>query len=298
MPTKPLILAIGEVLWDIFPDGPRFGGAPANFACACAELARKRVHVQLASAIGTDKLGDEARQRLLNHGVDLAHLQVSPHLTGQVLINLDEHGRASYRFLEDSAWDHLHDGLELVASAKQASIIHFGTLGQRSATARKTVRKALMATSPDCKRILDINLRAPHWSPELILESLPLANVLKLNDEELPIIAEVMGIHGTEPQLLHTILKRFSLQLIALTRGDRGSFLLSASGESSEESSKTVSVVNTVGAGDAFVATLALGLLQGYSLSKINRWASRTAAYVCTQPGATPSFPTEYHLST
>jgi fructokinase len=291
MTAPKTILALGEVLWDIFPDGPLFGGAPANFACACAGLGMPYARALLASAVGNDKLGDEARQRLVQHGVDVSHVATSPHLTGQVLINLDPAGRASYRFLESTAWDHVPLTPALLDAAKKADGIHFGTLGQRADVSRATIRSLVEATTPQCLRILDINLRAPHWSKEVVLESLALANVLKLNDEELPALASVLGLSGTENEILATLQARYQLRLVALTRGENGSMLLGPRGERNEQPSAKVKVVDTVGAGDAFTAAVALGLSHGHKLDRIHPWASEVAGFVCTQPGATPGFP-------
>jgi fructokinase len=290
------ILALGEVLWDLFPDGPRFGGAPANFACACAELGRRHVWAFLGSVVGTDKLGDEARQRLKGHGVDLSHVAATAHLTGQVLINLDSHGKASYRFLEDTAWDHLTATPALLATAETADVVHFGTLGQRAAESRDAIREMVRAVPPGGLRVLDINLRAPHWSADVLLDSLALANVVKLNDEELPLVAGVLGVTGDETEVLAHLLSRFHLKLVALTRGANGSLLLAADGTRDERPAEAVGVIDTVGAGDAFTAALALGLAFGHPLDRTHLWAAETAAFVCTQPGATPTFPPRYHL--
>lgn len=290
------ILALGEVLWDVFPDGPRFGGAPANFACACAELGGGSVRAVLGSAVGRDQLGNEARRRLGEHGVDTALVTTVAAETGQVLVSLDAAGKASYRFIDDPAWDHLTATPELLNTAGQADVICFGTLGQRAPESRDTIRAAVNATRPDALRILDINLRAPHWTADVLLDSLPLANVVKLNDEELPLVAGVLGIQGDETALLDQLRTRFNLKLVALTRGANGSLLLAADGTRSDLAGVPVAVVDTVGAGDAFTAALALGLAFGHPFAVTHRWAADTAAFVCTQPGGTPAFPTRFHL--
>ncbi len=290
------ILALGEVLWDVFDDGPRFGGAPANFACACAELGGGHVRVFLGSAVGRDHLGDEARKQLLSHGVDVTHLATAGGETGQVIVKHDEQKKATYRFIDDPAWDHIPTMPELLATAATADVLCFGTLGQWADTSRQTIREALRAANPNAVRILDINLRPPFWSPDLIRDSLPLANVLKLNDEELPILAEVLGIDPSPDAFLSAVLARHSLRLVALTRGANGAVLLAADGERSEQPGVPVTVVDTVGAGDAYTAALALGLAHGWPLDRINRRAGEVAAFVCTQHGGTPTFPPQYRL--
>jgi fructokinase len=290
------ILALGEILWDVFPDGPRFGGAPANFASACAGLGGDRVRVRLATAVGRDLLGDEARRRLADRGVSTELVTAVDAETGQVVVSLDPVGKASYRFIDNPAWDHIPPTPELLAAAATADVICFGTLGQWATPSRDTIRDAVRAARPDAVRVLDINLRPPFWTPELVRDSLPLANVLKLNDEELPQVAGVLGLDSSPDHFLHAVLERYSLRLVALTRGANGAVLLAAGGERSEQPGIPVTVEDTVGAGDAFTAALALGLAHHLSLDRINRWAGEVAAFVCTQPGGTPTFPPRYHL--
>lgn len=289
------VLALGEVLWDVFDDGPRFGGAPANFACACAELGGGRARVFLASAVGRDKLGDVARHQLVSHGVDVSHLATADGETGQVMVKHDVQKKATYRFIDDPAWDHIPITSELLTTAAAADVLCFGTLGQWADTPRQTIRTALRAANPHALRVLDINLRPPFWTPDLIRDSLPLANVLKLNDEELPQVAEVLGVSGTSDEFVSEVIRRYSLRLVALTRGPNGAVLTTPT-ERSELPSVPVTAVDTVGAGDAYTAALALGLAHGWPLDRVNRWACEVAAFVCTQLGATPTIPPRYRF--
>jgi fructokinase len=292
------ILALGETLWDVFPDGPRFGGAAANFACACAGLGGGRVHTLLASAVGRDELGNEAVRRLTERGVDVSLVAANDRPTGQVFVELDPAGKASYRFLEDAAWDRMTATPELLSAAQSADAIYFGTLGQRSPASRDAIRAAVLASPPDRLRILDINLRSPHWAPETLVESLVLANALKLNDDELPIVAQTIGFAGGEAELLERLRSRYSLRLIGLTRGANGSRMLDSEGVGSEVRSHPVTIADTVGAGDTFCAAMVLGYLHGLPLGRIHEWATGAAAFVCTQPGGTPAFPGRFQLST
>ena len=298
MITPPkMVLALGEVLWDVFPNGPRFGGAPANFACCVAELGQERVSVALASAVGNDDLGRQASRTLQELGVATKHVASCPIPTGQVLVQLDAEGRASYSFVDNPAWDHVLWKSELATAARAADIVYFGTLGQRSETSRQTIQKAVQVTSLNCLRIVDINLRPPFWNRDVIVQSLTLANVLKLNDEELPMVAEMLDATGTDEEILRGIMNKYSLRAIALTRGANGSLLLSHTGERSHVPGVIISVVDTVGAGDSFTAALALGLSHGLPLEVINRWATDVAAFVCTQAGGTPRIPAELRLT-
>jgi fructokinase len=291
MKPLPVIVGLGEVLWDVFPDGPRFGGAPANFVCSAAGLGRSQFEVVMASAIGHDELGQLASAELNDHHVNTAAVARVNYPTGQVNVTLDEEGHASYEFASNTAWDHLYwtDGLAVLAN--RTNVVCFGTLGQRADDSQRTIRRFVASTPPACLRLLDINLRSPFWNQDVILQSLAMANALKLNDSELPVIASLLQLRGSDEAVLAQIMERYSLKLIALTRGAHGSLLLRDSGECSDLAGQSIHVVDTVGAGDAFTATLALGVLRGLRLDTINRWASDVAAFVCTQAGATPRLP-------
>ncbi|HEY3394060.1 MAG TPA: carbohydrate kinase [Lacipirellulaceae bacterium] len=296
MTERASIVALGEVLWDVFPDGPRFGGAPANFACSAAELAGKRIDVFMVGAVGGDDLGRRAVESLRQHGVDPSYIAVVEQPTGQVLVTFDASGHPGYEIALDTAWDNVPSSDALLQLAGRADAVCFGTLAQRSDTTRRTIHEFLQALPASCLRVLDINLRPPFWSESVAIESLHLANVLKLNDGELNTLAEMLMWKGTERELLRQLIDQFSLQVVALTRGDRGALVMASSGESSDSPGESTAVVDTVGAGDAFTAALAVGLLAGLPLSAINTWANRVAAFVCSQPGATPTFPAELRL--
>lgn len=295
MPDKQsswTIVGLGEILWDIFPEGPRFGGAPANFACTAAGLLGPLGRVVMAGGVGVDELGQAARSALQQHGVDTSCLCESHHPTGKVLVTLDAHGHASYEFAPNSAWDYVTWTPAWAQLAEQTDVVCFGTLGQRSAVSRQTIRQFVAAVPTSALRILDINLRPPFWDAETLTASLPLSNFVKLNDVELPIVAEVLQLRGHEPQqLLQQLLDRYSLQGIALTRGGHGALLGTAAGEWSDTPGAATAVVDTVGAGDAYTAALAIGWSGGDTLPEINAWANQVAAYVCAQPGATPPLP-------
>jgi fructokinase len=291
MNNHPTVVGLGEVLWDVFPDGPRFGGAPANFACSIAELAGNTVNSCMVSAVGRDGLGERAVDSLRSHGVDTACVATADRPTGQVFVHLDSAGHASYEFAMNTAWDNLDWSPELEQLAARTDAVCFGTLGQRGETSRETIRRFVRTTPPNALRILDVNLRPPFWTSDVIQESLPLANIVKLNDAELPVLAKILGLHGSDQTQLQLLIEHFSLHLAALTRGKDGALLVNNSGESSDLLGQPTTVVDTVGAGDSFTATLVVGLLRGLPLGTINAWAGRVASYVCSQPGATPHFP-------
>lgn len=284
------IIAIGEILWDVFPDGPRFGGAPANFACSAAELGQEKAAVAMVSAVGDDELGRCALEALANRGVHTADVQVNGYPTGRVDVELDEHGAASYQFAENCAWDHLSWNPDLAELAKRCDAICFGTLGQRGSESQETIRALVRATPESSLRILDVNIREPFISDELILASLELANVLKLNDEELPVIGRLCGFSGSDIEIMRQVAVQFGLRYVALTRGPNGAVIVSEDSVS-DLPVAPVQVVDTVGAGDAYTASMTLGLLAGHHLETINRNAMAVASYVCSHAGATMPFP-------
>lgn len=284
------IIAVGEILWDVFPDGPRFGGAPANFACSSAELAQEKAVVTMVSAVGDDQLGRDAIKALVARRVRTDAVQVNGCPTGRVDVELDEAGAATYQFAENCAWDHVSWNRDLAELAHGCDAVCFGTLGQRGSESQETIRSLVQATSESSLRILDINIRKPSISDDLIRVSLDLANVLKLNDEELPVIGRLCGISGSDIAIMRQVAVRFGLRHVALTRGPEGAVIVS--GDSvSELPGIPVQVADTVGAGDAYTASMTLGLLAGDNPDTINRNAMAAASYVCSQPGATMPFP-------
>ena len=285
-----VVVGLGETLWDVFPDGPRLGGAPLNYSCSVAELAKSDAQVFIASAVGSDELGRRAMDSLARHGVNTTCMQTNDRQTGQVLVELDSAGVASYRFADNCAWDHLVWNSSLQELAAKCDAVCFGTLGQRSECSRATIRRFVNETSDDTLRILDVNLRSPFFDNEVISDSLALASVLKLNDDELTLLADLYGVKGNHIEIMRKLAEQFQLRCIALTRGANGAVLVCGSAVSDLPGIK-VKVVDTVGAGDAFTAAMTLGLLDGRDIDEVNRRAIAAASWVCSQPGATVSFP-------
>jgi len=220
---RPVVIGLGEVLWDMLPDGKQFGGAPANFAYHAKALGADS-HV--VSCVGDDDLGREILDRL--DGLQLSRDDVALtnlHPTGTVSVELDADGKPDYVIHEPVAWDVIPWSDRLTTLAGQADAVCFGSLAQRSAVSRQTICDFLAATPDECLRIFDINLRQHYYGGQIITSSLQTANVLKLNDEELPEIARLLSIPGDEKDVLRTLREQFDLTLIAMTKGDRGSLL-------------------------------------------------------------------------
>ena len=282
------VCGLGEVLWDAFPDGEKFGGAPANFTCHCRSLGAQ---AYVVSCIGRDRRGVKAREFLDSHGVDTSCLAESgAYETGVVIVALDEAGKPEYEIKEGVAWDNIPWTEEIGALAPQLDAVCFGSLSQRSDVSRGTIGKFLAATGPDCLRVFDINIRQSFYNDEIIRSSLESANVLKLNDEELPIVAKLIGAEGRDEEIVGAIIREFGLKLVALTCGPQGALMVTPE-ESSSAAPSATDVISTVGAGDSFTAAMIMGFLNNKPLDRINQEANRLAAFVCTQHGAVPELP-------
>jgi fructokinase len=286
---RPVVIGLGEILWDVFPDGSRFGGAPANFACSTAALS-DNADVHMVSAVGNDDLGQEALRQLSQRNVQVAHVAVRDQPTGTVQVTLDEEGHASYKFAEDTAWDHLEYHASVAQLAAQADAVCFGTLGQRSSQSADTIQHFVRATPAHCLRIFDINLRPPFFNDDVVLQSLECCSILKLNDDELALAARLSEASGTVDQQLAMIAKRWQLHAVALTLGADGAKMWHRDRVLQADGVPTT-IKDTVGAGDAFTATLATGLLAEVNPQKILQRACEVAAWVCSQDGGTPAIP-------
>jgi len=283
MKTKQMIIGTGEILWDVFPDERKIGGAPANFVFYVSRLGHKAA---LISRVGTDSLGNEALATCRASGLKTDFIQKDRiHPTGKVRVELNSDGKPRFEIEENAAWDFLEEEKSLSQLAKEATAICFGTLAQRHPRSRMTIRRLLASAAPDCLKVLDLNLRPPYYDKEIVISSLEMADVLKLNSDELEAASRMFSLKGTESEWISALIQRFSLRVVALTAGDRGSRILSPEKESFHPGYR-VPVVDTVGAGDAFTAALVHGLLANMSLDETNELANRLASSVCTRKGA------------
>ncbi|MGJ8656915.1 MAG: carbohydrate kinase family protein [Akkermansiaceae bacterium] len=290
MTNKFKIAGIGEILWDTFPDGTRLGGAPTNFAFHSYQLGADAYPV---SCVGDDELGNNTFDELNKLGVNVEYVQVSTTKpTGRVMVKLDDEGKPSYDILKNRSWDYLSFTPEMEKLAESLDAVCFGSLSQRSTETRNTIRQFIKAMPVSALKIFDVNLRKPFYSKSLIEDSLILANILKLSDEELPVLADYFNLKGTESELLAQLRKQFNLYLIAYTKGADGSILVSEQ-QIAETKGIKIKSIDTVGAGDSFTAALCAGLLRGWPLDRVNQFANKVAAFVCSQKGATPRLPTD-----
>jgi fructokinase len=285
----PVIVGLGEVLWDFLPSGRVLGGAPANFAYCSYLLGNRAV---IASRTGDDQLSRELREGLAARGVGQEFLQMDGiHPTGTVLVQLNSSGQPTFEITQPSAWDFLEFSDGWKALANKADAVCFGSLAQRSPVSRRTILDFLDATRKSALRIFDVNLRQSFYSDEIIHSSLQKANVLKLNHEEMPILAEMIKIESrNEIAFCQEIVRRFPLTVVCVTRGANGSVLVDGAGVH-EHGGFRVKVADTVGAGDAFTAGLVHELLRGSTLQAASGTANRMGAWVASKVGAMPAMP-------
>ena len=287
MTSKPMVLSIGEILWDVLPTGKRAGGAPVNFSYHAAKNGAEGYAI---SAVGRDDLGRELEEAVHQAGVD-AVLQHNDHPTSTVEVQLTE-GIPQYVFKPDVAWDHLEYTDDLAGLASKADAVCYGTLSMRNSKSRETCLQVLRHTKSHAMRFFDINLRGTFYSKDLIQELLDMATVFKLNDEELVTLRDMFHVPGaTDDELCSWFMDQWHLDTIVLTAGSDYSTIYLADGQSSHLPTPEITVADTVGAGDAFSGTFAINRLLGASLTQAHRAAVNTAAFVCTQQGAWPEYP-------
>ena len=283
----PLILGIGELLWDVMPEGTRLGGAPTNFTVMAGRLGNDAA---ILSRLGRDDLGRKAVEALNELGAETRSLQIDAlYETGRVTVTLKD-GQPDYTIHQPAAWDFLSLSDDWVRLAERADAVCFGTLAQRNLASQQTIQELIAQTKAQCIRIFDVNLRPPFYTSEVIEESLELATVLKMNDAEVPAVLSLLGL-GAESDLRgasERLLGEFSgLRLVAITRGGQGSLLVTRD-EWHEHPGIAVDVADTIGAGDAFTAALTHYLLRGASLGVLNEAGNRWGAWVASQSGAMP----------
>ena len=285
---KFTIAGIGELLWDVLPETEVIGGAPVNFAYHVTALGARGIPI---STIGRDPRGEKALVELQKRGVDIAAISISDEfVTGYVSATVDEEGKATYSFPDEVAWDHLmvNEYAENLRSVLDG--ICFGSLAQRSEHSRRAIHGFLDTLRPETVKVFDINFRQNFYSKQVIESSLRRTDILKLNEEELFILARLLELKGSSDKWLPALIKLYRLEMAILSRGDSGSLLMTPE-KSSEHSGIVTHVEDTIGAGDSFTAAATIGYLRGMALDDINEQANRIAAYVCSQRGGMPHVP-------
>ena len=291
MNDKRYVVGLGEVLWDVLPEGKKLGGAPANFAYHAGQFLGSDNTIAI-SALGEDKLAEETIEALREHNLNDLLPRV-PYPTGTVQVTLAEGGIPTYDIKENVAWDNIPFDDDIAAIARNCRAVCFGSLAQRNIVSRTTIQKFLDATPDDCLKIFDINLRQQFYTKEIIQESIRRCNILKINDEELVLIGRIFGYPGLDIEnKCWLILGKYNLDMLVLTCGTNGSYVFTPGAVSFQETPK-VTVADTVGAGDSFTGSFIGSILRGKSVAEAHRIAVRVSAYVCTQNGAMPAVPEE-----
>ena len=293
--NKPLVIGMGEALWDVLPEGRKIGGAPANFAFHAGQAG---MDARVVSAVGRDALGDETLLTLQQKGLNTDAVARVDFPTGVVQVTLSEGGIPQYDICEGVAWDNIPFTPALDELARNAQAVCWGSLAQRSEVSRNCIYRFLdaMPSEPGRLKVFDINLRQHFYSIDVIEASCQRANVLKINEEELVIVSELLRL-GTPQveQQCRLLMERFSLDMLVLTCGSNGSYIFTPV-ETSFRVTPLVQVADTVGAGDSFTATLVADLLKGASVGVAHEHAVQLAAYVCTQQGAMAEWPEALRL--
>lgn len=287
-----MILSVGEILYDIFPEYKRLGGAPFNFIFHLKQLG---LHVRFISRVGKDKDGAEVIDKLTSFGFDRNDIQIDPqHKTGAVNVTLDKKGVPTFSILTDVAYDYI-ETRHLSAMLCDTRIIYYGTLIQRTEHGFSALQSLLSQKKEFTKCFYDLNLRPDCYSQRVIQASLNHADILKLNDDELNIVSQMFAIKTHGNTTVKKLMEAFSIELVVLTRGDAGSELFFQDQHHRIEPEVTPSIVDTVGAGDAYAAMITFGYLRNWPPVQILTAASHFASQICEIPGAIPS---DNHLYT
>ena len=283
-----MILSLGEVLWDLFPEGDRFGGAPGNFAC---HAAIQGADVTMLSAVGNDQHGRDGIEILSAYGIDVSLMQIIAETpTGTVGVEVDDAGKPTFMIHQGSAWDNLTWNDAIASRIATVDAIYFGTLGQRDPVSRATIRQAVeTAALAGISRVLDINLRAPFFDAEMIRNSVQLASILKLSDDELVEVCSACSISKTDQPEgdLRVLLEFGNLDMVILTFGKDGAVLVTPDDTVTQNGIST-NVIDTVGAGDSFTAAFLVGELRGDPHDQNLRKSCEVAAATCAHSGALP----------
>ncbi len=282
-----VVVGIGEALWDVLPSGKQLGGAPANFAYHVSEMG---VPSCVVSAIGNDALGDELQDLLNSKQVDGIVARVEQP-TGTVQVTLNEKGVPQYEIVENVAWDNIPCTEQMLQLAKRCRAVCFGSLAQRNEVSHRAINTFLDALMPGAMVVFDINLRQHFYDKELLADSMKRCNVLKINDEELLVVADLFGYDNCEAEeVCQKLMKDYDIEIVILTCGEQGSYVFGKE-EKNFESTPKVVVADTVGAGDSFTAAFVAMMIKGHSLIEAHKKAVEVSAYVCTQHGAMPKLP-------
>ncbi|NDP27325.1 MAG: carbohydrate kinase [Flavobacterium sp.] len=277
-------VCFGEVLWDVFPSHKKIGGAPLNVALRMNSLG---ITTTIISRIGKDEDGDDIVSFLKNKNVSSDSIQVGEdYKTGVVNVMINEKGNASYDIMYPSSWDKIILTQAMIEKVSESDVFIFGSLICRDEVSRSTLLTLLDKAK---YKVLDANLRAPYYTTEVLIELMSRADFIKLNDEELKKISkELKSPYNSFEQNMKFIAEITNTKQICVTKGEFGAVLY-YNDKFYYNSGYFIKVVDTVGAGDSFLATLIVRLLKGKSPQKSLNYACAVGALVAGQEGANPT---------
>jgi len=278
------ITAIGEILYDVYPETKNLGGAPLNFLYHVYKLTGNG---NIISRVGNDVLGKNATDFLENSGINTDYIQIDHlHPTGVTTVTLDDKKVPSFRIDEGRAFDFIEGTSEIENLVeKETDCLYFGSLAQRNEASRKTIQKLW---KKKIKYFCDLNLRQNFYTEEIITRSIRSANVLKINIDELKLINQIIfkKEYSFETST-EDLINNFNIELLAVTKGANGSTLF-CKDKTDDCGNIPGEVVDTLGAGDSFASILCIGYLREWEPSKINRLANEFASEICKIEGALP----------
>lgn len=283
-----MILSIGEILFDIFPDDKRLGGAPFNYSYHIKQLGEP---VAFISRIGNDDEGKSILNFLEEHRFPTDCIQIDDtHETGKVRVALDDTGGPEFDILKNAAYDHIAFDPAITTLLKQnVDLIYFGSLIQRTKKGADTLNRLMAAKSSKTKGFCDINLRPDCYDRASVLSSLAHADLLKVNTAEIKTIKKMTGDHCSDADFIRMLMKKYQIELVAWTQGSLGSVLYMQDHDYEIRIPKIEMILDTVGAGDAYAAMLTMGYLNRWHPARILSAASSFASRICLIDGAVPS---------
>ncbi len=291
MKDEPLVIGIGELLWDCFGHSRRPGGAPANVAYHADQLGLNGL---ICSRVGRDDAGDDLVEELSQRGIDTTAVQRDlHHPTGWVTVESTHADQPTYVIHEDVAWDYLEITDAWTRRFTNAWGVCFGTLAQRNEQSRRAIEHGLDAAS-NAVLVYDVNIRPPWYTRDRIEWSLRRCNVLKLNESEVTLLGEMLALPAHDPErFARDVIRQYDLDTVCVTRAEKGCYVFSAD-TSLEVPGDVVTVVDSVGAGDAFTAAFIKGLISNWPLETTARFANAVGGRVASKAGAMPDMHAEY----
>ena len=279
---KKKILCVGEVLWDVLPEGLFLGGAPFNVACHLKMLGE---NVTICSSVGSDVLGEQVIKRAKQKSLDTSFIQINKdYQTGIVNVTLDADKNASYEIVEPAAWDFIKPNKVLLNKMEESDYLVFGTLAQRNPISQKTIAQLRELGKIN---IYDVNLRPPFNNIDVIEKSLESADIVKMNEDELKQLAAWFKLSDKFEKSITDLADKFNCSTVCITKGNKGSVILRNNKLTHQEGFK-VEVKDTIGAGDSFLAALIHGILKEQTNGEILKYSNAVGAYVASKKGAIP----------